>query len=670
LTNQNLAERDWRYYRFTIPRTGIPVEWKPFFNRISGSAVAYIRDTLPPFSYVPSSATSAAQLSFADWGTDAKNRAPLTAFLNAISPGTTTLPVPPLRPGSTYFLGIYGSTSGGSVDVSSSVAASQIAIDAEVAYNTGSVQLSVPAGASRLIRIATTVDASRLKIECLQSAIGLSLKLEQGSLPYTTVITAAHRQNTAPFPLSYTFNEPLTATWPFVPKRDYYLLLTNTTAAAITSTVNLLGTSLTTEDEDRDGLLDPWEMLHFGNLNQLGSGDFDKDGSTNLQEFINKTIPTDATSVLFLLSVISPGGSNAVTPLLSNYPLGTSVAIAATPAPGDTFQQWKSNLPSFHGSTNPSATLIMNSNVDATALFRTTLAKGLDAPASMTLTPSGIGQWYGQFEFHQDGLDAAVSPAIGPNQQSRFTTQITGPGTLSFWWRVSSRASSGRLTLLIDNFAQTTPAPISGTTGGWSQVVVNLPAGEHSIAWRYSRDSSQLTDGENRGYVDMLQFTPEGHVPLTYAGWRTARFTPAELADPAVSGPRADPDGDGIPNIVEAAVGSSPTIKDPRSLALSLISSTLANGVRTTALATQRAESPVEDLKLEIQASADLNAGSWTTLAEKSGTGDWLVRSAGVSAPQESAATGGIVPIRVAESVSGAAANRRCFRLAVSLTAP
>jgi hypothetical protein len=670
LTNQNLAERDWRYYRFTIPRTGIPAEWKPYFSRISGSAIAYFRDTLPPFSYVPATSSSATSPSFADWGSDAKNRAPASAFAAAAGPGTTTLTVPPLRPGATYYLGLYGNTSGGSVEVASAVSTSQIAVAAELVYNTGSAQLTVPANASRLVRIATAADATRLKIECLQSALGLSLKLEQGSPPYTAVVTAAHRQNSAPYPLSFTFNEPLTGNWPFVPNRDYYLLLTNTTAAPITSTLNLLGSGVTTEDEDRDGMLDPWEIQYFGNLSQPPGGDFDKDGSTNLQEFRNQTSPIDAASVLYLLTVLAPGGSHTVVPQSPNYPAGTPVEITAIPAPGDTFQQWRSSLLSLHGSTNPVAALAMTANVDATAVFRTSLPNGLDSPPALAWTQSGTGQWYGQYEVMQDGVDAAASPALGPNQQCRFTTTVTGPGTLRFWWKVSSRANSGRLALLIDNYAQTNPAPISGTTGTWAQVVVEIPAGTHPIAWRYSRDASALTDGENRGYVDRVEWVPAGSVPLTFSAWSMARFTPAEQADPTISGPLADPDADDLPNLVEAAIGTSPTAKNPPALAMSLVSTTLAGLTRQTVLATQRAEIPIADLKLEIQASPSLNEASWTVLAEKSGAGEWLVRGAGVAPPHEAAATAGVVPLTVEESLTGSLTQRRCYRLAVTVIPP
>lgn len=43
-----------------------------------------------------------------------------------------------------------------------------------------------------------------------------------------------------------------------------------------------------------------------------------------------------------------------------------------------------------------------------------------------------------------------------------------------------------------------------------------------------------------------------------FAKWQAANFSAAELADAAVSGPNADPDGDGSNNLVEHAFGSDP----------------------------------------------------------------------------------------------------------------
>ncbi|MFT5855550.1 MAG: hypothetical protein ACI8XO_002802, partial [Verrucomicrobiales bacterium] len=49
-------------------------------------------------------------------------------------------------------------------------------------------------------------------------------------------------------------------------------------------------------DRDLDGLPDDWELSVFGDLNQVGSGDLDGDGLTNLDEFLAGTDPNEADS--------------------------------------------------------------------------------------------------------------------------------------------------------------------------------------------------------------------------------------------------------------------------------------------------------------------------------------------------------------------------------------
>ena len=48
-------------------------------------------------------------------------------------------------------------------------------------------------------------------------------------------------------------------------------------------------------DADHDGMPDDWEIAHFGNITiSDGTGDFDGDGFTDLQEYLNGTDPTKA----------------------------------------------------------------------------------------------------------------------------------------------------------------------------------------------------------------------------------------------------------------------------------------------------------------------------------------------------------------------------------------
>lgn len=49
---------------------------------------------------------------------------------------------------------------------------------------------------------------------------------------------------------------------------------------------------------------------------------------------------------------------------------------------------------------------------------------------------------------------------------------------------------------------------------------------------------------------------------LTFSAWQATKFTTAELADSAISGPNADPDGDGRQNLLEYAYGLEPLASD------------------------------------------------------------------------------------------------------------
>ncbi len=64
-------------------------------------------------------------------------------------------------------------------------------------------------------------------------------------------------------------------------------------------------------DTDHDGMDDDWEMAYFGTLVRDGTGDFDGDGRTDLQEFQAGTDPANAHSVLRAITVAPLGGGAA-----------------------------------------------------------------------------------------------------------------------------------------------------------------------------------------------------------------------------------------------------------------------------------------------------------------------------------------------------------------------
>lgn len=77
---------------------------------------------------------------------------------------------------------------------------------------------------------------------------------------------------------------------------------------------NLLQRAIVTfPNLDGDLMDDEWEVLHFGNTDRDGMGDFDKDSQSDLAEFLSNTDPTDANSLLRITeSSLSEGGGLTV----------------------------------------------------------------------------------------------------------------------------------------------------------------------------------------------------------------------------------------------------------------------------------------------------------------------------------------------------------------------
>jgi len=129
------------------------------------------------------------------------------------------------------------------------------------------------------------------------------------------------------------------------------------------------------------------------------------------------------------------------------------------------------------------------------------LGDALDAPNFVWAT--GSPPWVGQPTVTHDGVDAARSPAIGDNQFASAQATIVGPGTLSFWWKVSSETNGDFLIFYLGNIEQ---ARISGEVG-WQQRTFDVPAGNQTVNWTYAKNSSGSV-GQDRGWVDQFVFTP------------------------------------------------------------------------------------------------------------------------------------------------------------------
>lgn len=121
--------------------------------------------------------------------------------------------------------------------------------------------------------------------------------------------------------------------------------------------------------------------------------------------------------------------------------------------------------------------------------------------------------WYEQDSNTHDNVSAIQSGALADGSNSWVETSLTGPGKLSFWWKVSCAGPGGagvtdnttydRLWFALDD---TIRYEISGETD-WRQQACDIPFGAHTVRWGYSKDGSGSA-GADAGWIDEVGWTP------------------------------------------------------------------------------------------------------------------------------------------------------------------
>jgi kexin len=190
------------------------------------------------------------------------------------------------------------------------------------------------------------------------------------------------------------------------------------------------------------------------------------------------------------------------------------------------------------------------------------LAEVVDNPA-LTWRQSGSGTWVMQDLRSHDGTDAFISPVfLNHGRSSAIETTVTGPGTVTFWWTVSSEQDRDFFRFEMDSGIR---AQISGNNGGnnipWASQSLAIPAGVHTLRWRYIKDEAG-SDGLDAGWLDAISYTTDFATGPPYNQWLAAAFPAAVLGNAEITGPNADPDGDLRDNLMEYAFGGSPAAPD------------------------------------------------------------------------------------------------------------
>ena len=107
--------------------------------------------------------------------------------------------------------------------------------------------------------------------------------------------------------------------------------------------------------------------------------------------------------------------------------------------------------------------------------------------------------------------------------------------------------------------------------------------------------------------------------PVTMDEWRALNFSTTVNSGPAADG--ADPDGDGIPNLLEYALGLNPGVPDPNTQLTPVMIQT--NGVAWFGCSFLR-NTNASDLELSVQVANDVGSAAWTSLSTRTNTAGWF----------------------------------------------
>lgn len=149
--------------------------------------------------------------------------------------------------------------------------------------------------------------------------------------------------------------------------------------------------------------------------------------------------------------------------------------------------------------------------------------------------------WHYEIGRADSGHTSCVrSGSVPAGQTSSLETAVTGPGSLSFDWKIS--ANRGDYCRFLIDGAETNA--ITRSTS-WNTVSLAIPAGSHELEWRYERNSATAA-GDDAAFLDNVEWIPS--VTLNVA----SEFGTATPAVGATSFPYKD-------SVVASVVAPEPT---------------------------------------------------------------------------------------------------------------
>jgi len=194
------------------------------------------------------------------------------------------------------------------------------------------------------------------------------------------------------------------------------------------------------------------------------------------------------------------------------------------------YYQWRRNGEAIADATdnalrlyNVSAASVGNYDVVITNL----LGQRTSSPAALAVLPAsplataldttsqvweinGPGLWFGQTNITHDGVDAVQTGGADMHGDALLITTVSGPGTLSFWWKQEYQNMSFQVT----NATGTVLWTNSEWIADWSQPVIAIGDGPHTLIWSYwVMPPHGEMDFDSKGFLDQIVWSGGGTPP-------------------------------------------------------------------------------------------------------------------------------------------------------------
>jgi C1A family cysteine protease len=163
------------------------------------------------------------------------------------------------------------------------------------------------------------------------------------------------------------------------------------------------------------------------------------------------------------------------------------------------------------------------------------VSEALDSE-SLSFIPLGEVQWVGVNHASAGDGDSIQSGDVGDGETTQVAVSVSGPGQVSFMWKVSSQSGSDTLSFEIPEVGVS--ESISGDHD-WSEMFFSIDEGAHTLIWSYSKDSS-VSELDDTAWVDSVRIStqlPDFSLEQSYAATSgmPVLVTPLDITNPMSS---------------------------------------------------------------------------------------------------------------------------------------